>query len=148
MKSFFKYLLMAAIFIGPLTIVSCSEKGGDEPETPELPGGMGSMEFGWTDKGDTVEFTISQSYGAGYEYTATYVCKFDKNGLCYDALAHYKFQSREIANAFYAQSAQLYEGVTQNGNTVTIDETNTFVGMTKDQVYQIYESLQSYNSMN
>lgn len=142
MKSLFKYLLLAAIFIGPLTLVSCSEKD-DEPGTPERPETPGAIEVGWVDKGDTVESSISQSYG--YQYTVTYICKFDNSGLCYSAIAHYKFQTKELANAFYAQSAQIYDGVTQNGNVVIIDETNSFIGLTKEQIHQIYESLQSYN---
>ncbi len=144
----FKYLLMATMFIVPsMTMVSCSEKD-DEPEIPEIPEIPGNVEVGWVDKGNTVEFTISHSYGYGYDYMVTYVCKFDESGLCYNVIANYQFESKDIADAYYAQAAQTYDDVKQNGKVVIIDETNSFIGMTKDELYQVYVSLQSYNSMN
>ncbi len=136
-----KLLWIALAFMGLcLTVVSCSEK--DESPFPpiENPDNIGAIEVGWVEEGNTVKFTVSQSYGY-LSYVVTYTCTFNSNGGCTMAIARYEFSSVEIADMFYESYRQEYEDVSKSGKVVTIDETEDFEGLTKEQLRGIYESM-------
>ena len=146
-----KWLMMLMAVVGlSLTTVACSEKDGDEPDPP--PGNTdtpGQYELDWVEDGNTITFTISQSWGYGYDYKVTTTCKFDDQGLCYSAIARYEFPTSEFAELYYTEALQMYDSVSKSGKVVTVDETEAYRGMTKEALRTFFEQMkQSYNSMN
>ena len=134
-----KLLWMAMAFVVlSLASVSCSEKDEFDPENPE---NIGTTEVGWEENGNTVRFTVKQSWGYGAAYTVTYTCKFNNDGYCIEAIARYEFSSAELAEIFYESYRQMYDEISKSGRTVTVDETEDFEGVTRDELRTLYESM-------
>ena len=134
-----KLLWMAMAFVVlSLASVSCREKDEFDPENPE---NIGTTEVGWEENGNTVRFTVEQSWGYGAAYTVTYTCKFNNDGYCIEAIACYEFSTAELAEIFYESYRQTYDDISKSGRTVTIDETEDFEGVTKDELRALYESM-------
>ncbi len=136
-----KLLWIALAFVGlSLTAVSCGEKD-ESPFDPDNPNNTGTVEVGWEENGNTVKFTVEQSYGYGVSYTVTYTCTFDSDGNCTRAIARYEFSSAELAEIFYESARQEYDDVSKSGKVITIDETEDFEGFTKEELRAVYESM-------
>ena len=137
-----KKLLWMAMAFGVLSLasVSCSEKDEFDPD-PENPEIIGTTEVGWDENGNTVTFTVEQSWGYGAAYTVTYTCKFNNDGYCIEAIARYEFSTAELAEVFYESYRQMYDDISKSGRTVTVDETEDFEGVTRDELHAIYESM-------
>lgn len=136
-----KLLWMAMAFVGlslALASVSCSEKDEFDPENPE---NIGTTEVGWEENGNTIKFTVEQSWGYGVAYTVTYTCKFNNDGYCIEAIARYEFSSADLADIFYESARQQYDDVSKSGRVVTVDETEDFEGVTRDELRTLYESM-------
>lgn len=134
-------LIVAMVFVGlSLATVSCSEKD-EHAFDPNDPGSAGTVDVGWEESGDTVKFTVEQSWGYGMAYIVTYTCKFNSDGYCIEAIARYEFSSAEIAEIFYESYRQMYDEISKSGKTVTVDETEDFEGVTKDELRALYESM-------
>lgn len=134
-----KLLWMAMAFVVlSLASVSCSEKDEFDPENPE---NIGTTEVGWEENGNTVKFTVEQSWGYGAAYTVTYTCKFNNDGYCIEAIARYEFSTDELAEIFYESYRQAYDDISKSGRTVTVDETEDFEGVTRDELRALYESM-------
>ena len=123
-----------------LASVSCSEKDEFDPD-PENPEIIGPTEVGWDENGNTVTFTVEQSWGYGAAYTVTYTCKFNNDGYCIEAIARYEFSTAELAEIFYESYRQMYDDISKSGRTVTVDETEDFEGVTRDELRALYESM-------
>lgn len=136
-----KLLWMAMAFVGlslALASVSCSEKDEFDPENPE---NIGTTEVGWEENGNTIKFTVEQSWGYGVAYTVTYTCKFNNDGYCIEAIARYEFSTADLADIFYESARQQYDDVSKSGRVVTVDETEDFEGVTRDELRTLYESM-------
>ena len=134
-----KLLWMAMAFVGlSLASVSCSEKDEFDPENPE---NIGTTEVGWEENGNTIKFTVEQSWGYGVAYTVTYTCKFNNDGYCIEAIARYEFSSADLADIFYESARQQYDDVSKSGRVVTVDESEDFEGVTRDELRTLYESM-------
>ena len=134
-----KLLWMAMAFVVlSLASVSCSEKDEFDPENPE---NIGTTEVGWEENGNTVRFTVEQSWDYGAAYTVTYTCKFNNDGYCIEAIALYEFSTAELAEIFYESYRQTYDDISKSGRTVTVDETEDFEGVTRDELRALYESM-------
>ena len=135
-----KKLLWMAMAFGVLSLasVSCSEKDEFDPENPE---NISTTEVGWEENGNTVRFTVEQSWGYGAAYTVTYTCKFNNDGYCIEAIARYEFSTAELAEIFYESYRQMYDDISKSGRTVTVDETEDFEGVTRDELRTLYESM-------
>ena len=137
-----KKLLWMAMAFGVLSLasVSCSEKDEFDPD-PENPEIIGPTEVGWDENGNTVTFTVEQSWGYGAAYTVTYTCKFNNDGYCIEAIARYEFSTAELAEIFYESYRQMYDDISKSGRTVTVDETEDFEGVTREELRALYESM-------
>ena len=129
------------IFVGlSLAAVSGGEKD-KSPSDPENPENIGTTEVGWEENGNIVKFTVEQSWGYGAAYTVTYTCKFNNDGYCIEAIARYEFSTAELAEIFYESYRQMYDEISKSGRTVTVDETEDFEGVTRDELRALYESM-------
>ncbi len=136
-----KLLWIAMAFVGlslALASVSCSEKDEFDPDNPE---NIGTVDVGWEENGNTIKFTVEQSWGYGVAYTVTYTCKFNNDGYCIEAIARYEFSSADLADIFYESARQQYDDVSKSGRVVTVDETEDFEGVTRDELRALYESM-------
>ena len=127
-----------AFVVLSLASVSCGEKDEFDPENPE---NIGTTEVGWEENGNTIKFTVEQSWGYGVAYTVTYTCKFNNDGYCIEAIARYEFSSADLADIFYESARQQYDDVSKSGRVVTVDETEDFEGVTRDELRTLYESM-------
>ena len=127
-----------AFVVLSLASVSCSEK---EEIDPGNPGNISTTEVGWEENGNTVGFTVEQSWGYGAAYTVTYTCKFNNDGYCIEAIARYEFSTAELAEIFYESYRQMYDDISKSGRAVTVDETEDFEGVTRDELRTLYESM-------
>ncbi len=136
-----KFLWVALAFVGlSLTAMSCSEKE-ELSYDPNNPNNIGTTEVGWEENGNTVKFTVEQSWGYGMAYTVTYTCTFNSDGNCTKAIARYEFSTDDIAEIFYESARQQYDDVNKSGRVVTIDETEDFEGVTKEELRALYDSM-------
>ena len=94
----------------------------------------------------TVDFNSGFSGNTIYNSSFTMVYTFTfRNDICIGAINETTFVSQVYADAYYSDSG---EG-TKSGKTITIDLTDDFADMTKTEVRQIIQVMESqYNNSN
>lgn len=93
--------------------------------------------YGWSESGNKMTFTANFVV-----YTLTMEWTFGSDDKCTSAKSSVKWSSAELANAYWDElTADEKEKVTRNGNTVTEDLTEEYLGVDKATIRETFEYL-------
>jgi len=93
--------------------------------------------YGWSESGNKMTFTANFVV-----YTLTMEWTFGSDDKCTSAKSSVKWSSTELANAYWDElTADEKEKVTRNGNTVTEDLTEEYLGVDKATIRETFEYL-------
>lgn len=91
--------------------------------------------YGWSESGNKMTFTANFVV-----YTLTMEWTFGSDDKCTSAKSSVKWSSAELANAYWDElTADEKEKVTRNGNTVTEDLTEEYLGVDKATIRETFE---------
>lgn len=94
--------------------------------------------YGWSESGNKMTFTANFVV-----YTLTMEWTFGSDDKCTSAKSSVKWSSAELANAYWDElTADEKEKVTRNGNTVTEDLTEEYLGVDKATIRETFEYLE------
>jgi hypothetical protein len=140
MKKFFYLMsLCLCMFAGVAVMTSC----GDDDD--ELNPGEISYKTGITEKGNTLQLTIT----AGSVYTERYTATFGSDDKCIKFIEEMIYSKKDYADlewqaiqAEYQQMPDELKKYSKDGKTITIDETETWKGRSRSEVREYFEMIQ------
>ncbi len=103
----------------------------------------GQYKAGWTEEGDKLIYKQSLDYGVA-EYTQVLIFEF-KNNVCTKATGEFIWPTAVLAKTFYdGLDAEDQANAKLNGKKVTIDLTDTYTDLTKDDLKAAIDASQGW----
>ena len=136
-----KFLTLAmAMLMSVACFTACGDDDDDEVEDLIDAVTNGSSSGTIVEKDNTLTLTVEQT-GV---YTSTYVAKFDNNDLCTSYIQTSVYKQSIMADAIwegYSEGNGNGFTASRNGNTITIDYTETYKGLNKAVVKEAMQIL-------